>query len=745
MSPPPPEDADTPADDPTPGDIPTPGERPAAPWWRQELVYGATLVGLCAMVIAQPLLDVFGRAPDVFLFRQATSADIVWFGVLVTFAPPLALWLASAPFRFLGSGPRRLVHVASVGVLLGAFGLLVVQELTGLGGMAAVLVSLTIGGAGAFAYLRVDVLELWASLLALAAPAFLGLFLVASPTAELFDQGGGFAAEAQDDCATVPADPDRPPVVVVLLDELPLRSLLDTEGGIDAELYPNLATFADDSVWYRNTTAEAGSTWYSVPSMLSGLTPTDDRAPLFTGHPDNLFTGLAGTYEMEGFEVLTRLCPPSLCEPVQITDAPAGLRPLLSDGRAIYRELLSPGERSTDPVTSYLEAFGAAPTPPGDGDADDTVAVGFGDFGVNQPARYTAFLDTLGQRPVPTLWYLHLLLPHEPWHFLPGGTSYAHPDLDHGRAVFHWSDQEVAVDVARQRHILQTMYSDGLLGGVMDRLRAEGLYDDAVIIVTSDHGVAFTPGEPVRGTSEDSVLDEIWPELLWVPLFVKAPGLDAGTVSDRNVLLVDLAPTLAELAGVTLPYETDGRSVVSDPARDDAAKPFARVEMSAFGNHLREFVDYPPQQGLDAALADSVGRFLPPDGGTPWRPYRLGPYGDLVGRPLSDFTVGSEGAGGVTLQFGAGLRSAQRGATTEALVSGHLDDAEGPAVVAVVVDGTLAGVTPTFDWTLGPHMFAVVVPEPLLDPDGVDLRLYQVEGDPLDDGAARFVPLSDGS
>src|SRR5690606_24984891 len=54
-------------------------------------------------------------------------------------------------------------------------------------------------------------------------------------------------------------------------------------------------------------------------------------------------------------------------------------------------------------------------------------------------------------------------------------------------------------------------------------------------------------------------------EIAYVPLLVKAPGQTTGSVDDRNVQGVDLLPTLADLVGVEIPWEVDGRPACELP------------------------------------------------------------------------------------------------------------------------------------------------------------------------------------
>src|SRR5918996_3072871 len=57
------------------------------------------LFALVGFVIAQPTLDVLGKAPDFFLFRQADRVDILVLVVAVTVLPALGVWLGGGVGR----------------------------------------------------------------------------------------------------------------------------------------------------------------------------------------------------------------------------------------------------------------------------------------------------------------------------------------------------------------------------------------------------------------------------------------------------------------------------------------------------------------------------------------------------------------------------------------------------------------------------------------------------------------------
>ena len=157
-----------------------------------------------------------------------------------------------------------------------------------------------------------------------------------------------------------------------------------------------------------------------------------------------------------------------------------------------------------------------------------------------------------------------------PWRYLPSGLQYDVPENDPGKVDDDWIDQAWPPQLGRQRHLLQLRYVDGLVGALLDRLRATDTLDDTVLVVTADHGISFQPGLPVRGLETDGYVEAIHPDVMWVPLFVKRPGEAGGRTLDTNVETVDVVPTIADVLGVEMGWKPDGRSVFGDdPAWHD--------------------------------------------------------------------------------------------------------------------------------------------------------------------------------
>ncbi len=94
-------------------------------------------------------------------------------------------------------------------------------------------------------------------------------------------------------------------------------------------------------------------------------------------------------------------------------------------------------------------------------------------------------------------------------------------------------------------------YTDAGIGRLLDRLRARNLFDDALIVVTSDHGEEFYEhgwlGHTIGVTEE----------LVRVPLVIRVPGgMGGGSVVKEPVSLVSLSATVLDIAGIAVPGGT---------------------------------------------------------------------------------------------------------------------------------------------------------------------------------------------
>jgi hypothetical protein len=667
---------------------------------RAELHRLLELAALTGLALVQPTLDVLGRSPETFVFRRVDGLRLVLFAVLVALVPALAFWAVGLLGNLFGERVRRIVHLVSLGLLTALAVLVALKSADALFGIAAVLLAALVAGAGVAAYWRFSIVRLFLAYLSILPVLAVGAFLFASPSAALV---GGPEYDVVDDPGTTT------PLVVLVLDELPTAAILDRDGQVDAERFPNLAALAEESRWYRNYTTVNNFTVHAVPALLSGENPASDEVPLIDDHPDNLFTFLGGTYRFNVSEAITRLCPGRLCPSELTAGDGAGLRGITDDTVDVMRELISldafPGPESD----FFVEEVTEADDPTFGHDRDATV----------QPTRFRAFVDALEPTEEPGLHYLHLVLPHEPWRFFPDGTEYVSPSRDpRGDPEGRWTGDWPA-SFHRLRFELQARYVDALVGQTLERLRETALWDHAVIAVVADHGASFQDGQARRILTENNAH-----EILWTTLFLRAPGLEPGT-TDVNMVSTDLLPTLADLMGTELPWSADGRSVIG---RDDGSaastagdkvyfrfdnrwffEPDAVLEVDGPENLRRLIEDVPRPLSAE----DPVGSF-----------YRRTPLGDLYGAAVDELRIGAPSGLTAEVEGLDGILDGGEDALRAYVGGGLQGEVAEQAWVVAAVDGVVSGMSPVFREERHEQGFAFLVDADRVGPTGMDLDLF---------------------
>jgi len=105
---------------------------------------------------------------------------------------------------------------------------------------------------------------------------------------------------------------------------------------------------------------------------------------------------------------------------------------------------------------------------------------------------------------------------------------------------------------------------DRSIGQLIEAMRSRGLYENSLIVLTSDHGEEFSEHGTVGWHSHT-----LYEELLRVPLILKLPGGDlAGTTVETSARLIDVAPTIVEAVGLASPPEFGGSALLGDrPSR----------------------------------------------------------------------------------------------------------------------------------------------------------------------------------
>jgi arylsulfatase A-like enzyme len=151
----------------------------------------------------------------------------------------------------------------------------------------------------------------------------------------------------------------------------------------------------------------------------------------------------------------------------------------------------------------------------------------------------TSFLATRALAGRPFFLWMHFIEPHNPYVVAPAARRFGSSAIDKYDSEIEFVDQQ--------------------LGKILAALDANGLTEDTIIAITADHGEEFKEhGAEFHGRS-------VYNEVMAVPLVIHDPG-GPPQVIDTPVSVVDVAPTVLGLAGLTAPAGMSGLSLAATVA-----------------------------------------------------------------------------------------------------------------------------------------------------------------------------------
>jgi hypothetical protein len=307
-----------------------------------------------------------------------------------------------------------------------------------------------------------------------------------------------------------PSGSDLPgPVVLVSLDTT-RRDVLSPYGG-DESATPNIRAFADHATVYDAAQASSPWTLPSHASIFTGLYPSRHGAGVTDDHLARRHLTVAELLRRRGY-LPAGFAGGELCSS----------RWGLAQGFSIYRNpegFETRGDRLTDQVLAFLERHHADPF---------FLFVNYFD----PHALYEApaeFQDAFG---VPEL---RTRLRSRPiW------KDFAKGDVNAWRRIISGEAEVVApvLEFLGAAYLAEVAFMDHEIGRLLAALREYGLYDEALIVLVSDHGELLGEG------GFFSHCCRLVPELIEVPLLIKFPGQREARRVAELVSHVDLYPTL---------------------------------------------------------------------------------------------------------------------------------------------------------------------------------------------------------
>jgi Sulfatase len=652
---------------------------------------------LWTFAVAQPLFDLLKDNPEFFAARGSSGFDIVSFSVLLVVLPPLVGLGIELLVGLAGRGAREGAHRVLIACLVALIAAQAIKKSVDMPDAAMIVVSIAIGSAVATLYAAAEPVRSFLRVLSPAPLVFLALFLFTDPISKL-----AFPEEAQ---ARTIGGVTQAPIVVVLFDELPTTTLMDDRGRIDAARFPGFGELAATGTWFKNAYTVYDSTERAQPAIMDGNLPERDKLPTSSDHPNSIFSLFAKTHRLHVSEEATSVCSRDLCEDLRLDESYANRMSSMSEDLGlVWLHVVSPRDIESDlpSVSENWGNFGGGD----EGDAatspDDTKQDTIGNLQGGRQGRFEEWIDAIEPGRRPQLAFKHTLLPHVPWQYLPDARRYRRTanDAVPGLSSYAYEDQG-QLDVLLQRHFLQTGFADYELRRLWRHLKDEGLWDDALIVVAADHGVAFPLGSVQRRRLKRETADEIAP----IPLLMKAPGQRRARIDDAWVETIDILPTMFDLLDLDPRVEMDGL-----PARSREVQ--QRDQLRFLIRNTFEVLRIPAAQ-FEREKRQVVERNLRLFGtgrDGPERVYRIGPNQELLGRPASAAGERMD----VDLVYAADYEDVDlESPFVPTQVVGRVrSEGETGREIAVAVNGTIVGVGTTFELVTGNEgeLVSVMVP-----------------------------------
>ena len=326
-------------------------------------------------------------------------------------------------------------------------------------------------------------------------------------------------------------------VVILLLDALRADHL--GVYGYDRNTSQNIDKLANNALIYNNLIAASGWTTSSLPSIITGMYPSVHN--VYEIRSDKLEEGFTTIFEvLKQNNYKTALFNP-------------------------YHEGIVKGyESAAQGVDYYYNKFDETQSSEPYLRAELLNEEFYKWFNQKEDGKFFAFVH-----------YGDIHYPYNPPE--PYGNLYVEKPGKISLYADALSDNDRKFSIAKYDGAIN--YLDYEIGGLIEFLKEKGIYNNTIIIITSDHGEEFLEhGDLTHGR-------QLYREVLNSPFIISAPNKFDGIKYDKLLSGVDIAPTILDLLNIKSNLSFDGISALNDQDKDRYI--FSELRNKAFGkNHI---------------------------------------------------------------------------------------------------------------------------------------------------------------
>lgn len=412
--------------------------------------------------------------------------------------------------------------------------------------------------------------------------------------------GGGSALVAAANASAANVRPaqttlvTRPNIVLITIDTLSAAHL--TPSGYSRPTSPQIGNFAAKSTVFEQFHSNSNFTTAGIGSILTGVSPWTHRVLQITGKLQSM---------------LIRESVPARLKEAGYLTAYFGSNPWAGGRFEGFSEYFDKKDSDLDwtfgpcfdrlaDVVPYLCAAASNRLISYSYSAVEHAVAAVGLIRLEPHSDVSAMVDRVSQwtesvhsSPAPKFLWVHLFPPHDPYAAPHPWLGMFDPSIDASDAVnshpaVHFEakfESQRRIDLLNARYDESIAYVDHYVGQMIASIRRQ-FGPNTVIILTADHGESFGHGYGSHG----GVM--LWEDLIHVPLIVSIPGVEPARRKEL-ASQIDIAPTIASLAGISPSPSWSGRSLLGAQADDP----------SVFSMNFEENVTTAPlQTGVVATL-----------------------------------------------------------------------------------------------------------------------------------------------